>query len=108
MRNTGGQGTTISLPSPHPPLHGCGCGCCAPRPRRLRIRGPAGARVVRPTWFDSLPSGLLTAIHADGRRVSLFTVPVSVATGGESPRETSSPANRPIIRPSGYSAPAYL
>ncbi|MFI0372619.1 DUF5994 family protein [Actinomadura sp. 1N219] len=47
------------------------------RPRRLRIDGPADTRVVRLSWFDSLPSGLLTAIHADGRRVDLFTVPVS-------------------------------
>ncbi|MER7547864.1 DUF5994 family protein [Spirillospora sp. NPDC127506] len=44
-------------------------------PRRLRVDGPADARVVRLSWFDSLPSGLLTAIHADGRRVDLFTVP---------------------------------
>ncbi|TDD87694.1 DUF5994 family protein [Actinomadura rubrisoli] len=47
------------------------------RPRRLRIDGPADTRVVRLSWFDSLPAGLLTAIHADGRRVDLFTVPVS-------------------------------
>ncbi|TDE36795.1 DUF5994 family protein [Actinomadura sp. 6K520] len=47
------------------------------RPRRLRVDGPAGTRVVRLSWFDSLPSGLLTAIHAGGRRVDLFTVPVS-------------------------------
>ncbi|SNT55386.1 hypothetical protein SAMN05443665_104369 [Actinomadura meyerae] len=47
------------------------------RPRRLRIDGPADTRVVRLSWFDSLPSGLLTAIHADGRRVDLFTVPAA-------------------------------
>ncbi|MEU8800976.1 DUF5994 family protein [Spirillospora sp. NPDC048819] len=47
------------------------------RPRRLRIDGPGDTRVVRLSWFDSLPCGLLTAIHADGRRVDLFTVPVS-------------------------------
>ncbi|MFG2021721.1 DUF5994 family protein [Actinomadura geliboluensis] len=47
------------------------------RPRRLRIDGPADTRVVRLSWFDSLPAGLLTAIHADGRRVDLLTVPVS-------------------------------
>ncbi|TMR02264.1 hypothetical protein ETD83_12890 [Actinomadura soli] len=45
------------------------------RPRRLRIDGPTDTRVVRLSWFDSLPSGLLTAIHADGRRVDLLTVP---------------------------------
>jgi hypothetical protein len=47
------------------------------RPRRLRIDGPTDTRVVRLSWFDSLPSGLLTAIHADGRRVDLFTVPAA-------------------------------
>ncbi|MFI0370568.1 DUF5994 family protein [Actinomadura sp. 1N219] len=47
------------------------------RPRRLRIDGPSDTRVVRLSWFDSLPSGLLTAIHADGRRVDLFTVPAA-------------------------------
>jgi hypothetical protein len=47
------------------------------RPRRLCIDGPADTRVVRLSWFDSLPSGLLTAIHADGRRVDLFTVPAA-------------------------------
>lgn len=46
-------------------------------PRRLRIDGPADARVMRLSWFDSFPSGLLTAVRADGRRVDLFTVPVS-------------------------------
>ncbi|TDB74103.1 hypothetical protein E1264_41120 [Actinomadura sp. KC216] len=47
------------------------------RPRRLRIDGPADTRVVRLSWFGSLPSGLLTAIHADGRRVDLLTVPAA-------------------------------
>ncbi|MEU5990388.1 DUF5994 family protein [Spirillospora sp. NPDC047418] len=47
------------------------------RPRRLRIDGPADTRVVRLSWFDSLTSGLLTAIYADGRRVDLFTVPAA-------------------------------
>ncbi|MFG2002138.1 DUF5994 family protein [Spirillospora sp. NPDC048911] len=45
------------------------------RPRRLRVDGPADTRVVRLSWFDTLPAGLLTAIYADGRRVDLFTVP---------------------------------
>jgi hypothetical protein len=47
------------------------------RPRRLRVDGPADTRVVRLSWFDSLPDGLLTAIYADGRRVDLLTVPAS-------------------------------
>ncbi|XRQ10690.1 DUF5994 family protein, partial [Actinomadura welshii] len=52
------------------------------RPRRLRIDGPADTRVVRLSWFDSLPTGLLTAIHADGRRVDLFTVPAATHRDG--------------------------
>ncbi|MFI0446991.1 DUF5994 family protein [Actinomadura sp. 6N118] len=47
------------------------------RPRRLRVDGPADTRVVRLSWFDTLPAGLLTAIYADGRRVDLLTVPAS-------------------------------
>ncbi|WP_433476441.1 hypothetical protein ACQPZP_04950 [Spirillospora sp. CA-142024] len=84
MRNTGEQGTTISLPSPSTPR------------LLLRPASPPGTRVVRLSWFDSLPSGLLTAIHADGRRLGLFTVPVPVETGTVSPRETSSPADQPV------------
>jgi hypothetical protein len=48
------------------------------RPRRLRIEGVEGltdTRVVRLSWFDTLPAGLLTAISADGHRVDLLTVP---------------------------------
>jgi hypothetical protein len=47
------------------------------RPRRLRVDGPTDTRIVRLSWFDTLPAGLLTAIHADGRRVDLLTVPAS-------------------------------
>ncbi|HEX2314622.1 MAG TPA: DUF5994 family protein [Thermomonospora sp.] len=47
------------------------------RPRRLRVDGPAESRVVRLSWFDSLPAGLLTAISADGHRLDLVTVPAS-------------------------------
>jgi Family of unknown function (DUF5994) len=32
----------------------------ASRPRRLRVDGPAGSRVVRLGWFESMPAGLLT------------------------------------------------
>ncbi|MEV0668534.1 DUF5994 family protein [Actinomadura luteofluorescens] len=65
------------------------------RPRRLRIDGPADTRMVRLSWFDSLPAGLLTAIHADGRRVDLLTVPVSTTrTEAEAVMELAShPAN---------------
>jgi hypothetical protein len=48
------------------------------RPDRLRIEGVEGltdTRVVRLSWFDTLPAGLLTAISADGHRVDLLTVP---------------------------------
>jgi hypothetical protein len=48
------------------------------RPRRLRVEGVEGltdTRVVRLSWFDTLPAGLVTAIYADGHRVDLLTVP---------------------------------
>jgi hypothetical protein len=48
------------------------------RPRRLRVEGAEGmtdTRVVRLSWFDTLPAGLLTAISADGHRIDLLTVP---------------------------------
>ncbi|HEU5155825.1 MAG TPA: DUF5994 family protein [Streptosporangiaceae bacterium] len=45
------------------------------RPRRLRVDGPAETRVVRLSWFDTLPTGLLTAIWADGQRIDLLTIP---------------------------------
>src|SRR3954470_12738953 len=48
------------------------------RPGRLRVEGVEGltdSRVVRVSWFDTLPAGLLTAISADGHRIDLLTVP---------------------------------
>lgn len=50
----------------------------AGRPRRLRVDGPADTRVVNLSWFDTLPTGLLTAIYADGRRIDLLTVPAHI------------------------------
>jgi Family of unknown function (DUF5994) len=57
-------------------------------PHRLRIDDPdidkaagdgaAAGRVVRLGWFDSMPTGLLTALCTDGRRVDLVTVPAHV------------------------------
>ena len=44
------------------------------RPRRLRVDGPAGSRVVRLGWFQTMPAGLLTAIARAGR-TDLLTVP---------------------------------
>jgi hypothetical protein len=46
----------------------------ARRPRRLRVDGPAGSRVVRLGWFETMPAGLLTAIARAGR-TDLLTVP---------------------------------
>jgi hypothetical protein len=51
------------------------------RPRRLRVVGPDDTRVVRLSWFDTLPAGLLTAIHSDGHRVDLLTVPSGTGHG---------------------------
>jgi hypothetical protein len=47
----------------------------ASRPRRLRVDGPAGSRVVRIGWFDTMPVGLLTVISASGQRTDLVTIP---------------------------------
>jgi hypothetical protein len=44
------------------------------RPRRLRVHGPAGSRTVQLGWFDTMPTGLLTAITRTGR-TDLLTVP---------------------------------
>ena len=44
------------------------------RPRRLRVDGPAGSRVVRLGWFETMPAGLLTATARAGR-TDLLTVP---------------------------------
>jgi hypothetical protein len=46
----------------------------ASRPRRLRVDGPAGSRVVRLGWFETMPAGLLTATARAGR-TDLLTVP---------------------------------
>ncbi|WP_157430689.1 DUF5994 family protein [Actinomadura macra] len=46
-------------------------------PRRLRVDGPDNTQVVRLSWFDTLPVGLLTAICAGGRRIDLLTVPAA-------------------------------
>src|SRR6266567_925686 len=46
----------------------------ASRPRRLRADGPAGSRVVRLGWFETMPAGLLTATARAGR-TDLLTVP---------------------------------
>ena len=51
-----------------------GAGWDASRPRRLRVDGPAGSRVVRLGWFETMPAGLLTATARAGR-TDLLTVP---------------------------------
>jgi Family of unknown function (DUF5994) len=43
--------------------------------RRLRVDGPAGSRVVRLGWFDTMPAGLLIAISAGEERTDLVTIP---------------------------------
>jgi len=47
----------------------------ASRPRLLSIGNPAGRRVVKLGWFDTMPGGLLTAISASGGRTDLVTIP---------------------------------
>jgi len=47
----------------------------ASRPRRISVGSPAGGRVVKLGWFDSMPGGLLTAISASGERTDLVTIP---------------------------------
>src|SRR5690348_8836827 len=46
----------------------------ASRPPRLRVDGPAGSRVVRLGWFETMAAGLLTATARAGR-TDLLTVP---------------------------------
>jgi hypothetical protein len=46
------------------------------QPRRIDVAG----RVVRLGWFNTQPSGLLTAIRANGDRVDLLVVPPDAAT----------------------------
>jgi Family of unknown function (DUF5994) len=50
----------------------------ASRPRRRRVDGPAGSRVVRLGWFETMPAGLLTATARAGR-TGLLTVPPHTA-----------------------------
>jgi hypothetical protein len=50
------------------------------RPRRLRVDDPsdyslAADRVVRLSWFDTMPAGLLTATCAGGSRIDLLIIP---------------------------------
>jgi Family of unknown function (DUF5994) len=44
------------------------------RPARLRVDDPAGSRVVRLGWYETMPAGLLTATAPAGR-TDLLTVP---------------------------------
>jgi hypothetical protein len=46
----------------------------ASRPRRLRVDSPGGSRTVRLGWFQTMPTGLLTATARAGR-TDLLTVP---------------------------------
>ena len=51
----------------------------ASRPRWLSIGSPAGRRVVKLGWFDTMPGGLLTAISTSGERTDLVTIPPSTS-----------------------------
>jgi hypothetical protein len=46
----------------------------ASRPARLRVDSPAGSRVVRLGWYETMSAGLLTATAPAGR-TDLLTVP---------------------------------
>jgi Family of unknown function (DUF5994) len=50
----------------------------ASRPGRLRVDGPAGSRVVRLGWFETMPAGLLIATARAGR-TDLLTVPPHIS-----------------------------
>lgn len=68
----------------------------ASRPRRLQVGGPAGSRVVRLGWFDTMPAGLLTAIYASGQRTDLVTVPSHTSEQGAAAamEQAAKPGNR--------------
>jgi hypothetical protein len=105
-------------------------------PHRLRIDDPgidkadsdgaAAGRVVRLGWFDSAPTGLLTALCADGRRVDLVTVPAHVHHAAAAATMelaadpgnhihtpellaalglTTTPVQQPVVRPEADTAP---
>jgi Family of unknown function (DUF5994) len=65
------------------------------RPRRLLVDGPAGSRVVRLGWFDTMPAGLLTAICSDRQRIDLLTVPPksSAAAAQKAMEQAARPGN---------------
>ena len=77
----------------------------ASRPRRLRVDGPAGSRVVRLGWFETMPAGLLTATARAGR-TDLLTVPpytgepAARAAMDQAPRPATAPAPLPCWPPS--------
>jgi hypothetical protein len=68
----------------------------ATRPRLLPLPAPAGRRVVKLGWFDSMPAGLLTAISASGERTDLVTVPpqASEAAAAAAMRQAVTAGNR--------------
>lgn len=67
----------------------------ARRPRRLRVDGPAGSRIVRLGWFETMPAGLLTAIARTGR-TDLLTVPphTSEPAARAAMEQAAQPGNR--------------
>jgi hypothetical protein len=66
----------------------------ASRPRRLRVDGPAGSRVVRIGWFDTMPAGLVTVISASGQRTDLVTIPARTSERDAQADQAAKPGNR--------------
>lgn len=65
------------------------------RPARLRVDDPAGRRVVRLGWYESMPAGLLTATAKAGR-TDLLTVPphTSESAARAAMDQAAQPGNR--------------
>jgi hypothetical protein len=67
----------------------------ATRPGRLQVGGPAGGRVVRLGWYNSMPAGLLIATARAGR-TDLLTVPpqASEPAARTAMEQAAQPGNR--------------
>lgn len=79
-------------------------------PRRLGIDSPGihgrrPGRVVRLGWFDTMPAGLLTALHTNGRRTDLLIVPPSTSpTGARAAMELAARSTNRLHAPDVLSA----
>ena len=74
----------------------------ASQPARLRVDGPAGSRVVRLGWYETMPAGLLTATAPAGR-TDLLTVPphTSEPAARAAMDQAVKPVTAPTPRPAG-------